>query len=1047
MRTYVSRKFAILCFAVAIFASSSVAQTWKAGANVTATLSGGTLRIKGTGPMENWNNGYGDIDGAMTSVPPWTSKGPITNVVIENGVTSIGSQAFWGCTGLTSIIIPNSVTSIGYGAFWGCTGLTSITIPNSVTSIGYWAFWGCTGLTSVTIGNSVKSIEGNAFYDCTGLTSVTIGNSVTSIGDGAFSGCTGLTSVTIGNSVKSIEGNAFYDCTNLTSIDVATDNANYSSKDGVLFNKNKTTLIQYPYGKQDAYSIPNSVMSIGQMAFRGCTGLTSVTIPNSVTSIGGQAFDGCTGLTSLTIPNSVTSIGGQAFDGCTGLVSVIIGNGVTSIGSNAFYNCRNLKAIFISNHVPPKDVIRDIHNARIYVPQSSIAAYRSADGWKYLKNLYSGTGLEMLKVSKGTLSPVFNPDSMNYTLAVPPHDSTITITAKPVYAEATVTNTGMKALKVGSNIFKIDVAAFNTTGTYTITVNRVTGSAVVETSDCGPYNDRSAVTATLLGNGTLTVRGKGKMGNLSISHKSSITNVVIEDGVTSIGSSAFAGCTGLTSITIPNSVTSIGQMAFYFCIGLKSITIPNSVTSIGGQAFQGCTGLTSITIPNGVTSIGQSAFQGLTGLTTITIPNSVTSIGQMAFYGCSGLTSVTIPNSVTSIGQMAFGGCTGLTSVEVGIGNTNYSSENGVLFDKDKTVLIEYLLKSKQGAYTIPNRVTSVGPSAFAGCTGLTSITIPNSVTSIGQMAFYGCTGLTSITITNSATSIGVQAFGSCTGLRTITIGNVVTRDKDISGLLDRINTEAQQAAIQAQRAAIQTQQAEQLKAIQAQQATQQVVIQAQQTAQLETMLARQAAQLEAIQARREATFQAQLAALPVAQQAALRAKMYGPWDCGKTSRTLTATLSGGVLRISGKGAMTDHPPWTNTISHNSITSVVIENGVTSIGQMAFGGLYWLTSVTIPNSVTSIGSSAFGGLYRLTSITIPNSVTSIGPSAFAGCTGLTSVISLNPIPQTLEQSTQFAFYGINMTNACLYVQSGSIDKYRSAAGWNMFTCIKDVASR
>jgi hypothetical protein len=109
--------------------------------------------------------------------------------------------------------------------------------------------------------------------------------------------------------------------------------------------------------------------------------------------------------------------------------------------------------------------------------------------------------------------------------------------------------------------------------------------------------------------------------------------------------------------------------------------------------------------------------------------------------------------------------------------------------------------------------------------------------------------------------------------------------------------------------------------------------------------------------------------------------------------------------------------------------------------------LYWLTSVTIPNSVTSIGSSAFGGLYRLTSITIPNSVTSIGPSAFAGCTGLTSVISLNPIPQTLEQSTHFAFYGINMTKTCLYVPSGSIDKYRSAAGWNMFTCIKDVASR
>lgn len=172
-----------------------------------------------------------------------------------------------------------SVTSIGSQAFEGCTGLTSVTIPNSVTSIGNWAFYGCKGLTSVTIPNGVTSIGGAAFWDCSGLTSITIPNSVTSIGGSAFAGCKMLTAITIPNSVTSIGGSAFSDCSGLTSI-----------------------------------TIPNSVTSIGDCAFMGCSGLTSVTIPNSVTSIESRTFYECSGLTSVIIPNSVTNIGGQAFN-------------------------------------------------------------------------------------------------------------------------------------------------------------------------------------------------------------------------------------------------------------------------------------------------------------------------------------------------------------------------------------------------------------------------------------------------------------------------------------------------------------------------------------------------------------------------------------------------------------------------------------------------------------------------------------------------------------------------------------------------------------
>ena len=218
--------------------------------------------------------------------------------------------------------------------------------------------------------------------------------------------------------------------------------------------------------------------------------------------------------------------------------------------------------------------------------------------------------------------------------------------------------------------------------------------------------------------------------------------------VTSIGDRAFQSCSGLTSVTIPNSVTSIGQYAFYECSGLTSVTIGNSVTSIGSSAFSGCSGLTGeLIIPNSVSSIGDWAFSGCSGLTgELIIPNSVTSIGNGAFFFCTGLTSITIPNSVTSIGDDAFLFCTGLTSINVASDNSNYCSVDGVLFNKDKTTLIQYP-EGKQGAYTIPNSVTSIGDFAFRTCTGLTSVTIPNSVTSIGWEAFAWCSGLISVTI------------------------------------------------------------------------------------------------------------------------------------------------------------------------------------------------------------------------------------------------------------------------------------------------------------
>ncbi|MBQ3628672.1 MAG: leucine-rich repeat protein [Bacteroidaceae bacterium] len=250
------------------------------------------------------------------------------------------------------------------------------------------------------------------------------------------------------------------------------------------------------------------------------------------------------------------------------------------------------------------------------------------------------------------------------------------------------------------------------------------------------------------------------IGNYAFFERNGLTSVVIPSSVTNIKESAFEGCSGLTSVVIPSSVTSIGGFAFDSCISLTSVVIPSSVTIIGEFAFNGCSGLTSVTIENGVTSIEQSAFGVCSSLISIDIPSSVTSIGNVAFWFCSGLTSVTIGNGVTSIDNSAFYSCIGLTSIVVESGNPVYDSRNNcnAIIETASNTLIA-------GCKTtvIPSNVTSIGQSAFGGCSGLTSIEIPSSVTNIEQSAFEGCSGLTSIT--SHITDIfetGANAFYGC---------------------------------------------------------------------------------------------------------------------------------------------------------------------------------------------------------------------------------------------------------------------------------------------
>ena len=384
---------------------------------------------------------------------------------------------------------------------------------------------------------SVTSIGGSAFEYCSGLTSVTIPNSVTSIGEFAFSGCSSLTKTNYTGDIAGWCGINF---------------GNYSAN---------PTAYSYNLYINDVevkdLVIPNSVTSIGNYAFSGCSGLTSITIPNSVTSIGEYAFSGCSGLTSITIPNSVTSIGEYAFKYCSSLTSVTIPNSVTSIGRSAFYGCSGLTSVTIPNSV------------------TSIGSYA----------FYDCSGLTSVTI----------PNS-------------VTSIGSYAFEECS----GLTSVTIPNSVTSIGMYAFEGCSGLTSVLWNAKNFADFSSRDYAPfYNIKSQVTSFTFGSEVEHIPAYLCYG------MENLTSVTIPNNVTSIGDYAFRGCSGLTSVTIGNSVTSIGDWAFRACSGLTSVTIPNSVTSIGDYAFRGCSGLTAVTIGNSVTSIGKSAFGECTQLTNI----------------------------------------------------------------------------------------------------------------------------------------------------------------------------------------------------------------------------------------------------------------------------------------------------------------------------------------------------------------------------------------------------------------------------------------------
>lgn len=687
------------------------------------------------------------------------------SIVIKDGTTAISNGAFRLFPSLTNITIPKSVKYVGNDAFEDTAwynaqpdGLvyvgnvlykykgqmpenTSIKLKKGCLAIADGAFCGdglftaCIGLTDISIPDSVTSIGNDAFYCCVGLESITIPKSVESVGRSAFRSCINLKSVTVKNKDLRILDDAFYGCSSIRDLSVPNgflDASNIvfdmmSSKsstwfdyqpDGVLYVGNVACGYKGDAPTNGEIKIKDGTLGIGSYAFDDCHWLKNISVPESVTAIGKNAFYGCENLKSISIPNSVTRIETGAFEGCSSLTSVVIPNSVTVICESAFKGCSSL-----TNVVLPTDLLR-ISDQVFYG-----TALKSVDIPGTVRSIGNGAFANCTELTRIVIPKGVNYISVNYI-----------------------------AVFVGSGC-NTDSAFGGCTKL----------SDIIVDADNQSYSSVDGVLYNK-GKSLLLICPSGKSGS-----------VTIHEGVTSIAG-GFDGCKNLTSITLPESLAG-DKLPFnsYFndCTSLNSINILNgndSYSSIDGVVYnkdktellycpKGKKG--TITIPESVKQINDYAFSECSEITTVNWNAISANVFRSVFKNCKNIESINIGEGVTEIDSNVFANCVGLAHITVSGNNSAYSIVDGVLYNKEKTMLVRCPQK-KQGTVTILESVTRIGYGAFSGCSGLTNITIHSNVKVIGDFAFENCSGLTSITVPASVTSMSWCVFLDCSGLTSI---------------------------------------------------------------------------------------------------------------------------------------------------------------------------------------------------------------------------------------------------------------------------------------
>lgn len=715
----------------------------------------------------------------------------LTHINISERVTTIGISALYNCTALRSIVIPDSVSTIMDQAFYSCTDLKSVVFGDGLRTIGISSFNFCDSLTSLNLPDNLKIIGEDAFRMCNRLTSVVIPDGVTIIDDHAFYYCASLVRAHLPASLESLGKGVFADCLEMIEYTVDEGNQNLVAIDGVLYSKDLLSLIHCPTGKSrsvivpegvsvlinsafsgcsrlDSIALPKTLTTIQPYAFYFCSNLRHINIPDSVNTISDHAFEECSRLDSVSVPKAVASLQDSAFKSCTGLGSVSLPEGIGGIGNNVFQGCSNLTSVDIPDSV------------------ESIGQY-AFDGCSSLTSIDLPAGLSVIE------STLFRGCSMLESISIPSSVTSIGHFAfagtglRSITIPAGVTALHTNALDDCHDLERIDVADGNSeyASLDGVLFNKALSTLIefpenkggpysipssVVTVDEGSFDGCSRLTSLFISAGVTSFPHDNLFrcsGLLSISVDdenpvySSLDGVlfdkgmgallrypaakggdyVIPESVTEVQGYAFYMCFGLTSVKSDGNLLMIGAEAFDMCTSLVTVSLPDTVQDIGPSAFKNCSGLTSFTIPQNVSVVHYGTFENCVLLTSMEIHRNIVEIDISAFAGCDGITSITLHENVTNIGLNAFSRCTNLKEIVVVDGNEHYSSDEGVLFDRDMTTLIQYPT-GKVGPYVIPDTVDTIVSDAFYMCYGLTSLTIPAGLKAIPGTTFNMCPNL-----------------------------------------------------------------------------------------------------------------------------------------------------------------------------------------------------------------------------------------------------------------------------------------------------------------